>query len=95
MPAENHQQRQMAATHEQPSAALLKAWQFLKGKEYFITPAQIAQAAQVGHDVAETYLQNWLEQGILERAPRYPRYVYHRAQNWHSRAIAQQLNRRT
>ena len=96
MVANYHQRLDTSSVdYERPPATLLKAWQCLKSEELFITPTQIAQAAQIGHDVAEDYLQNWFNHGILERTPRYPRYVYRRARNWHSRWVAQKLNQLT
>jgi hypothetical protein len=76
----------------QPSEQLLKAWNFVCDQGSFITPEQIANVAQIGHDVASEYLREWFEQGVLERTPRYPEYVYSCAENWHKTAIAKKLN---
>lgn len=77
---------------EHPSEQLLKAWHFVCCKENFITPAQIANVAQMGHEAATDCLRQWLEQGVLEHTPRYPDYVYSCTQNWQRTAIAQRLN---
>lgn len=75
-----------------PLEQLLKAWHFICQKGHFITPDQIADVAQIGHDAASECLQEWFEHGVLERTPRYPKYVYSCSENWDQTAIAQQLN---
>ena len=76
----------------QPTDRLLKAWQLIKQRSHFITPAEVAKAAQVNHDVAAEYLREWLEHGVLEPMPRYPKYVYARTMRWRTTAIARRLN---
>ncbi|MGF1458390.1 MAG: hypothetical protein ACFBSG_05120 [Leptolyngbyaceae cyanobacterium] len=71
---------------------MLRAWRFVLENSEFITPEQVMQAAEISHDMAASFLQTWLEAGILRRAPRYPGYVYYRAKQWQEQPLAQQLN---
>jgi hypothetical protein len=80
-------------TIHQPSEQLLRAWHFICKQGNFITPDQIANVAQIGHDAASDCLREWFEHGVLERTPRYPKYVYSCAENWHKTAIAQKFNK--
>ena len=72
---------------------LLRAWSFIHRRSHFITSAAVSKAANIRHDLAVAYLQDWLVQGVLQRTPRYPGYVFSRTYDWQTKAIAQQLNR--
>lgn len=64
----------------------------VQSRHSFITPEQVARTAQIRHDTATQYLQEWAKRGILKRPIRYPAYVYARTADWDQRPIARYLN---